>query len=213
MARKILEKVPEEQLQEDLEKYRRRAIELGATDAKIITTDNVVIDERVLAKCTYPKCPGYGTNANCPPYAMSLDQARKVINNFRYAIFIKLDVPSEHTAGREAIDKNLAFPYRKKISEIVAKIEAEAFYDGYHLSLAFGSGSCKMLFCPDTECRVLIPGQACPHRLKARSPMEGVGMDVYTMVTKVGWDIYPIGDATLPSEVPYGLRLGLVFIC
>ncbi len=212
MARKILERVPEEQLQQDLEKYRQRAIELGATDAKIITMDKVVIDERVLAKCTYPKCPGYGTNVNCPPYAMSLDQVRKVVNNFSYAIFIKLDVPSKHTAGREAIDKNLSMPYRRKLSEIVAKIEAEAFYDGYHLALGFGSGTCKALFCPDNECRALVMGQPCPHRLKARSPMEGVGMDVYTMTAKAGWDIYPIGDNTSPSEVPYGLRLGLVFI-
>ena len=212
MAQKILEKISEEQLQQDLEKYRQRAIELGATDAKIITMDKVVIDERVLAKCTYPKCPGYGTNVNCPPYAMSLDQVRKVVNNFSYAIFIKLDVPSKHTAGREAIDKNLSMPYRRKLSEIVAKIEAEAFYDGYHLALGFGSGTCKALFCPDNECRALVMGQPCPHRLKARSPMEGVGMDVYTMAAKAGWDIYPIGDNTLPSEVPYGLRLGLVFI-
>ena len=212
MARKILEKISEEQLQQDLEKYRQRAIELGATDAKIITMDKVVIDERVLAKCTYPKCPGYGTNVNCPPYAMSLEQVRKAVNNFSYAIFIKLDVPSEHTAGREAIDKNLSMPYRRKLAEIVAKIEAEAFYDGYHLALGFGSGTCKMLFCPDNECHALVMGQACPYRLKARSPMEGVGMDVYTMTAKVGWDIYPIGDNTLPSEVPYGLRLGLVFI-
>ena len=212
MARKIVERVPDEQLQQDLEKYRQRALEVGATDAKIITTDKIVIDERVLAKCTYPKCPGYGTNVNCPPYAMSLDQVRKVINNFRYAIFIKLDVPPEHTAGREAIDKNLSFPYRKKIAEIAAKIEAEAFYDGYHLALAFGSGTCKALFCPNTDCQALVPGQGCPHRLKARSPMEGVGMDVYTMTARVGWDIYPIGDNTLPSEVPYGLRLALVFI-
>ena len=212
MAQKILEKISEEQLQQDLEKYRQRAIKLGATDAKIITMDKVVIDERVLAKCTYPKCPGYGTNVNCPPYAMSLDQVRKVVNNFSYAIFIKLDVPSKHTAGREAIDKNLSMPYRRKLSEIVAKIEAEAFYDGYHLALGFGSGTCKALFCPDNECRALVMGQPCPHRLKARSPMEGVGMDVYTMAAKAGWDIYPIGDNTLPSEVPHGLRLGLVFI-
>ena len=212
MAQKFLEKISEEKLQQDLEKYRQRAIELGATDAKIITMDKVVIDERVLAKCTYPKCPGYGTNVNCPPYAMSLDQVRKVVNNFSYAIFIKLDVPSKHTAGREAIDKNLSMPYRRKLSEIVAKIEAEAFYDGYHLALGFGSGTCKALFCPDNECRALVMGQPCPYRLKARSPMEGVGMDVYTMAAKAGWDIYPIGDNTLPSEVPYGLRLGLVFI-
>ena len=40
MVRKILKKVPEEQLQRNLEKYRQRAIELGATDTKIITTDD-----------------------------------------------------------------------------------------------------------------------------------------------------------------------------
>jgi len=67
MARKIMEKVPEDQLQGDLEKHREHAIELGAADAKVITTDGIIIDERVLAKCVYPKCAGYGTNANCPP--------------------------------------------------------------------------------------------------------------------------------------------------
>ena len=66
-------RVSEDQLQKDLEKYRLRAIELGATDAKVINADRVIIDERVLAKCVYPKCREYGTNLNCPPYAMSPD--------------------------------------------------------------------------------------------------------------------------------------------
>jgi predicted metal-binding protein len=212
MTRKILEHVPEAQLQADLEKYRKRAIELGASDAKTIGMDDVIIDERVLAKCVYPKCPGYGTNVNCPPHAMSLDDTRKLISRFSHAVFVKIDVPSEHTAGKQAIEKNLGSPYRRQISEIIAKLEAEAFHDGYHLALAFGSGSCKALLCPDKECDVLVPGKGCPHRLKARSPMEAVGMDVYTMAVRAGWDIYPIGDATDPSAVPYGLRLGLVLI-
>ena len=66
MTRKIVDVVPDELLQSDLEKYRQRAIELGATDAKIITSDMVIVDERVRAKCIYPKCPWYGTNAHCP---------------------------------------------------------------------------------------------------------------------------------------------------
>lgn len=54
MVRKILEKVPEKQLQEDLEKYQCRAIELEATRAKIISADSVIIDDRIRAKCEYP---------------------------------------------------------------------------------------------------------------------------------------------------------------
>ena len=52
MVRKIAEKVPDEQLHKDLDKYRQQAIGFGSTDAKVITTDMVLIDERVLAKCT-----------------------------------------------------------------------------------------------------------------------------------------------------------------
>ncbi|MFC1940588.1 DUF2284 domain-containing protein [Chloroflexota bacterium] len=195
-----------------MEKYRLRAIELGATDAKVITVDKVFIDERVVAKCAYPKCPGYGTSANCPPYAMNPDQVRNVVKNFRYGIFIKLEMPSQDTAGIEARKMDLASPYRRKIAEIVAKIEAQAFYDGHYLAVGFSSGSCKSIFCRDKDCQALVQGQSCPHRLKARSSMEAVGMDCFRMAANVGWDIYPIGRETSPEEVPYGLRLGLVLI-
>ena len=92
MARKIAEKVSKKQLEKDLEKYRLRALEMGATDAVVIGTAQIVIDDRVLAKCTYPKCIGYGTSANCPPHAMDIDRVRRVVDNFKHAIFVKLEV-------------------------------------------------------------------------------------------------------------------------
>ena len=121
-------------------------------------------------------------------------------------------MPPQDTVGVEARDKNLVAPYRIKLNEIVAKTEAQAFYDGYYLAVGFGNGSCKSMFCPDTDCQALVPGKSCAHRLRARSTMEGVGIDCFSMATSVGWDIYPIGQETLPEEVPYGLRLGLVLI-
>ena len=42
--------------------------------------------------------------------------------------------------------------------------------------------------------------------------MEAVGMDVYTMATRAGWDIYPIGERTPPSDLPCGLFLGIVLV-
>jgi predicted metal-binding protein len=67
IPRKIVEKVPDDVLQADLKKYRERALELGATDAKIITTNMILIDERVLGKCINPPCTNYGNNINLKP--------------------------------------------------------------------------------------------------------------------------------------------------
>jgi len=211
MVRKIVERVPDEVLQKDLEKYRQRALELGATDAEIITTDMVLIDERVRAKCIWPKCQGYGICVHCPPYAPELDQVRKIVNNYRYAIFIRLEVPTEEMAGPEAGKKRLFWRSSVVTHEIVSRIEGEAFFDGYHLALGFAVGSCKG-FCPDLECSALLPGQGCRHPLRARASMEAVGMDAFTMAAKVGWDIYPIGPSISPADVPHGSKLGLVLI-
>ena len=212
MPRKILERVPDEALQQDLEKYRQRAIELGATDAKIIPSDMVLIDERVRVKCINPKCKAYGTNVNCPPYTMDVELVRKIVSNFHYAIFTQLKVAPETLVERG--DENLKerTSLELKNLELVSKIEAEAFYDGYHLALGFGMGSCKKVLCPDNECSALISGQGCRHPLRARASMEAEGMDAYRMAVNVGWDIYSIGKATLPSEVPHALILGLVLI-
>ena len=212
MVRKIVEQVPEEILQQDLEKYKQRAIELGATDAKIITTDMILIDERVRAKCIIPLCRGYGTSAHCPPHAMDLDLMRKVVKNFRYAIFYMMRIPSPEIAGPDYRKKRLGAPASIKLLEIAAKVESEAFYDGYYLATALTGGPCQPYLCPDKECSALIPGQGCRHPFIARPSMEGVGINAYLLATKVGWDIYPIGGSTLPSEVPYGTKLGLVLI-
>ena len=207
MVRKIVEKVPETQLQLDLEKYQKRALELGATDAKIITTDMIVVDERVRAKCLFPKCKYYGTNAHCPPHAIDLEMARKITNRFGYAIFTRFEVKAEEFCGPEAN----SVPSHLKTIKIVSKIESEAFYDGYHLSLGLGCGSCKNLYCRNVECDVLA-GKGCRHALKARASMEGFGIDVFTLAAKVGWAQYPIGVSATPTEVPCGATYGLVFI-
>ncbi len=99
-----------------------------------------------------------------------------------------------------------------KTYEIISKIESQAFFDGYHLALGFACGPCKKFFCDKKECSALIPGQPCRHPLRARGSMEGVGMDVFTMATKAGWDVYPIGASIDPSEVPFGAVFGIVFI-
>ncbi len=211
VPRKITVRVPDDVLKKELEeKYRPRAIELGATDAKVIEADMVSIDERVIAKCVYPKCGSYGTSANCPPYAMDIDRVRKVIEKYRCALFIWIKVPSEDIAG--TVDLKKVAPWLRLLHEIICRIEAEAFYDGYKLALGFSGGPCKLAFCPGTDCSALVPGKACRHPLRARSAMEAVGIDVMDLAAKVGLEVYPIGASVSPEDVPHGMRFGIVFI-
>ncbi len=212
MVHKVVEQVPDKQLQKDLKKYRQRALGLGATDAKIITSDMVLVDERVRTKCMIPLCHRYGSNANCPPYSIEVEQTSKLVNNYRYAIFTRLERPSAEIAGSEAKSKRSYIPGFKKTYELISKIEMEAFYDGYYLAMGFACGSCKSVFCQKAECSALVPGGVCRFPLKARPSMEAVGINAFAMAAKVGWDIYPIGSSISPSEVPSGSSLGLVFI-
>ena len=48
--------------------------------------------------------------------------------------------------------------------------------------------------------------------LIARPSMEAVGIDVCGLVTKVGWEIYPIYNRVDPKLVPSAISVGIVFI-
>jgi predicted metal-binding protein len=212
MAKKIAEKVSEEQLRADLEKYRQLAFGMGAKDAKVITTDMVKIDERVRAKCLYPKCRHYGTNANCPPYSLKPRQTQRIVRSYKYALLIKIEIAPELIAGEKAREERLYVPSAAKLREMVSRIEAEAFYDGYYLALGFANGSCKEVFCHNQDCQALLPGKACRQVLRATSSLEAVGIDAMATAVKAGWEVYAIGRSTLPAEIPFGVRLGMVLI-
>ena len=119
MARKAIKDISGEVLQQDLEKYRKKAIEFGATDTKIITVGLIEIDDRVRGKCIQPLCDRYESNQNWPPYAPDLDAVRRE-KKYHYAILCKLEVPAEKLAGPKAASKRLYYPYFRKINEIVA---------------------------------------------------------------------------------------------
>ena len=216
MVQKITEfseNVSDEKLETDVEKYLVLAKELGATDAVRISTDFIIVDERVRAKCYSPRCPDYGTNLNCPPhFDWDLEQTIKIISKYKYAVFIMLEVPPEEQTGKDYLSPKHKLPGARKMYEIVAKVQSAAFYDGYPFALGFAGGpSCKRVFCSGVECKG-IKGEGCRMALKSNPTMHSAGMDAYSMAAKMGWKIYPIGKTTDSSQITHGLELGLVLI-
>jgi predicted metal-binding protein len=213
IPQRILEDIQISRVKQDLERYRTMAIQIGALDAVIISSDEIIIDERVRAKCIYPKCGLYGLSINCPPYAPDLGLIRKIISNYHYAILFCLKDETGALIGpefRNHIGKeNPAIVF---LNTICSEIESRAFYEGYHLSLAFGQGSCKSFWCPNQPCAALQPNTRCRFPLKARSSMEAVGIDVFTMAARQGWEIYPCGERIKREDLPHVLLVGLVLV-
>lgn len=205
-------KTPKE-IQEDLRLFVKKAIELGADRALSITTDKIVVDERVRVKCRYPPCHGYGTSIMCPPHSMSPEETKKMLQLYKHALLIRVDVDPRDIAGLEAKKRKTYRPHTVKIHEIINQLEGDAFYRGYYLALGLKSGLCRL--CSPTskhvECEALKT-DICRFPLKARPSMEAIGIDVFATVSKVGWEIYPVGERSDPSQVPCAGVHGLLLM-
>lgn len=203
--------IDEAQLIQDLERYKEKALESGASRVKIVTTDEIPVDERVTLKCQVPRCFGYGVSANCPPNTLKPAELRTYLEMYKWAVFFVVDVPSEIIVRDKATIKERVAAYQD-VYKIVTDIESMAFYDGHYLAFGFGAGSCRHTFCALQEDCQAMKGNKCRFSLRARPSMEAVGIDVYKMVASAGWDIYPIGSNAKPCDIPKGALAGIIIV-
>ena len=200
----------QKKLAEDLKCYVKLAIDSGASDAAVVSTDQIVVDERVLLKCRFPLCSEYGACINCPPHTGTIEQLRNRIRLYNNAVVVRIGVPSENIVGAAARGDTGVEDLKKLIS-IISRVESAAFYDGYYFAAAFSSASCHFVWCRGMECQALA-GKGCRHRVRAYASMEAVGIDVFRLAATVGWDIYPIGMSATADRFPMASRIGMVLI-
>lgn len=184
----------------------KKAMELGATDAKIIPAKMILIQDEVIEMCRPPLCEGYGKSTNCPPHVMSPEEARGLVAQYESALIFKIDFPSEILLSEDRFN---AFG---RVYEVASEMEAWLRGAGYTLSKGFAAGSCKPVFCRDIPCPALIDGGLCRYPSLARPSMEAVGMNVFQLVRDVGWEIHRIGRATDPRTIPNGILVGLILV-
>jgi len=197
-------------LMQDIERYAKLAIDVGASASAIITTEQISVDERVIMKCRFPLCGEYGQCMNCPPNTGSIEDMRRRVKQFDYAIILKLDVASERIAGAAARGEP-GVEDLKKLCKIISDVESAAFYDGHYFSTGFSSASCHFIWCQGIPCQAL-EGKGCRQRARVYTSMEAVGIDVFHLMASVGWDIYPVGMSATADMFAQGSRCGLVLI-
>ena len=115
------------------------AIKAGATAAKVIPSEWVVIDERVRLKCEVPRCSGYGRFLTCPPHVMSVDAFSRIRSSYKWGLLVQVEAKNIDSTdkGKGRIDRailkenaKLHFPFKLKLVEAVEAVESAAFKKG-----------------------------------------------------------------------------------
>jgi predicted metal-binding protein len=208
----------DEELRRDLERFRQKALEFGASAAEVIPASSVVVQERVWLKCLVPLCHMAGTTPHCPPNTPQPDFVRKALSQYHWAVLFKRDVKplKEYlaTSAAEVKEKGLKLgrSFHKKTYEIVGRLEGYAQTEGYELAMGFACGSCRINLCNGAPCAYIEKGE-CRFAMRSRPSMEGVGIDVFDLCQKVGWDAYMVCNVEPdPGVIPSASSVGIVFI-
>ena len=196
--------------QTGLEKFdflRKLALELGASDAKVIPANKVVVEDRVVLKCKVG-CTNYGKTLSCPPYAPTAQEFRKIVSEYSYALFMKFKSQAEADAeltkllSKSETDPTIPQDMREKVKKFwkawkddkrktlstVLDLEKAAMKQGYPLAVGFVAGACQL--CEKCSLKTKI----CANPTMARYSEEAVGVNVKKTARNAGI------SATFPSE-------------
>ncbi len=185
----------------------RLADEQGASQAVVIPTASIVVDDSLADLCRSPDCKVYGQAASCPPHVGGPSEFRKLLSHFERAIVFKIDVPTP------ILLSDARLPVYRRLHGVAAAIEQAAIAGGVPDARAFAGGSCKQIFCCDLpSCPVIAEASACRHPDRARPSMSGYGVDVARLMAAAGWRMDRITRETSPEAVPMGALVGLVLI-
>ncbi len=175
------------------------ALENGATDAKIIPTSKVVVEDRVVLKCKVG-CNHYGKTLACPPFTPSAEEFRKIVSEYSYAMFMKYKSTAEAspevlaklmvaetdtTVSKEIKEKAAKFwqdwkDDKRKMLESVVGLEKAAMNKGYSLAISFISGHCQLCEKCNTETSI------CRNPNLARWSEDAVGVNVKKTAANAG---------------------------
>ncbi len=181
---------------------------LGASEAAIIDSAEIVLKDSLAALCFEPRCPNYGLAASCPPHVSGPAGFAKLMVSHPQALVYKIDVDAEVLLSPEVAD------LMRLIHEIGTSVERRALDLGYARASAYGGGSCKNLFCgEEPDCRVVDQGGACRHPDLARPSMSGFGVDTTALLRSAGQTlrrVNPGAEPAIPDAEPSTDAMGTV---
>jgi predicted metal-binding protein len=191
---------------DDYKTLEKLALNMGYPEAKVIPADNVVVEDRVRLKCMVG-CPHYGKGLRCPPYTPSIDEFRKILNDYSFAMVIKLKQPeisneikSKYNLDNleeldrlqdryDDVDKtsaklwsDFAVHYKNVLIGLL-ELEKAAFNMGHTFATVFFAGRCMLCEKCDVETGM------CRNPVIARFSAESMGINLLKTAENAGIEL------------------------
>jgi len=78
----------------NLKELVRLACSLGASDAQITSSGDILVENDLANLCKEPQCENYGLSLSCPPHVSGPSEFRKLQKSIKHAVVVRIVVPS-----------------------------------------------------------------------------------------------------------------------
>jgi predicted metal-binding protein len=151
----------------------------GYTDFRWIDPNKIVVAQWVRMKCMFG-CGEFGRNASCPPNVPSVPECRQFFEGYaRAAIFHfakTVDAPEDRHEWTRGVNAGLV------------ALERAVFLAGYQKAFLLAMDSCELCEeCAGTR-------EECKVPRSARPTPEGMAVDVFSTVRRIGYPIEVLTD-------------------
>ncbi|KKG18115.1 hypothetical protein EO98_14355 [Methanosarcina sp. 2.H.T.1A.6] len=158
-------------LSENFNSLIEKASNLGLK-AYLLDTADIPVENRIALKCAYG-CRSYGKRLSCPPHILSIEDFRKVLQEYKNALLLM----EEHEASGEDALKAWG-ELRKASFRKMYELEQEAFRNGFIFAQLLRPGSCN-------ECEVCNLEKCVKPEMRRFAP-EAVGINVQKAMEGAG---------------------------
>lgn len=159
---------------ENIDGLIEKASSLGLKAYPLESRD-IAVENRIALKCAYG-CRSYGKRLSCPPHIISIDEFRKILQEYSNALLL---VEEHDTTG---IDVLKAWgELRKESFRKMFELEQEAFRKGYIYAQLLRPGSCN-------ECDVCNLEKCVKPEIRRFAP-EAVGINLQKVMESAGTEL------------------------
>ncbi len=153
--------------------------EHGFTDFRWLDPSDIVVAQWVRVKCAYG-CGSYGRIASCPPNTPSVAECRQFFSEYSTAAVFHFEKAVERPEDRHR--------WSRETNLALLKLERAVFLAGHYKAFLLFMDSCHLCAdCASTR-------QECKNARLSRPSPEGMAMDVFRTVRKLGYPIEVLID-------------------